>query len=101
MERVTDEGPRGDREGTFLSSWFVADSRGSSSAPRVGQRLSNNDIAYTLLIRDRTVRHHMRSMFDKVSVPNRQKLLIHGTLEDSPTEGTCRYVSLDPRKTIY
>ncbi len=51
-------------------------SRRSSSVPRVGQGLSNKDIAYTLSISDRTVRHHMTSIFDKGSVPKRQKLLI-------------------------
>ena len=43
----------------------------------VGQGLSNKDIAYTLSISDSTVRHHMTSIFDKVGVPNRQKLLLH------------------------
>lgn len=43
----------------------------------VGQGLSNKDIAYKLSISDSTVRHHMTSIFDKVGVPNRQKLLIH------------------------
>jgi DNA-binding NarL/FixJ family response regulator len=43
----------------------------------VEQGLSNKDIAYTLSISDSTVRHHMTSIFDKVGVPNRQKLLIH------------------------
>ncbi|MGZ8394921.1 MAG: LuxR C-terminal-related transcriptional regulator [Nitrospira sp.] len=51
-------------------------SRRSSSAPRVGQGLSTKDIAYTLSISDRTVRHHVTSIFDKGSVPKRQKLLI-------------------------
>ncbi len=43
----------------------------------VEQGLSNKDIAYRLSISDSTVRHHMTSIFDKVGVPNRQKLLIH------------------------
>jgi DNA-binding NarL/FixJ family response regulator len=43
----------------------------------VGQELSNKDIVYKLSISDSTVRHHMTSIFDKVGVPNRQKLLIH------------------------
>ena len=43
----------------------------------VGQGLSNKDIAYKLSISDSTVRHHMTSIFDKVGVPNRQKLLLH------------------------
>jgi DNA-binding NarL/FixJ family response regulator len=43
----------------------------------VKQGLSNKDIAYTLSISDSTVRHHMTSIFDKVGVPNRQKLLLH------------------------
>jgi len=43
----------------------------------VGQGLSNKEIAYKLSISDSTVRHHMTNIFDKVGVPNRQKLLIH------------------------
>jgi DNA-binding NarL/FixJ family response regulator len=43
----------------------------------VGQGLSNKDIAYTLSISNSTVRHHMTNIFDKVGVPNRQKLLVH------------------------
>jgi DNA-binding NarL/FixJ family response regulator len=43
----------------------------------VEQGLSNKDIAHRLSISDSTVRHHMTSIFDKVGVPNRQKLLIH------------------------
>ncbi|MDF0667023.1 MAG: response regulator transcription factor [Nitrospira sp.] len=43
----------------------------------VEQGLSNKDIAYELSISDSTVRHHMTSIFDKVGVPNRQKLLLH------------------------
>ena len=43
----------------------------------VGQGLSNKDIAYQLSISDSTVRHHMTNIFDKVGVPNRQRLLVH------------------------
>jgi DNA-binding NarL/FixJ family response regulator len=43
----------------------------------VGQGLSNKDIANRLCISAITVRHHLTSIFDKVGVPNRQKLLIH------------------------
>ena len=43
----------------------------------VGQGLSNKDIADRLCISDSTVRHHLTSIFDKIGVPNRQKLLIH------------------------
>ena len=43
----------------------------------VGQGLSNKDIAYALSISDSTVRHHMTNIFDKVGVPNRQKLMAH------------------------
>lgn len=51
----------------------------------VGQGLSNKEIAYKLSISDSTVRHHMTSIFDKVGVPNRQKLLIHAhQLCDTP-----------------
>lgn len=41
------------------------------------QGLSNKDIAHTLSISDSTVRHHLTNIFDKVGVPNRQKLLVH------------------------
>lgn len=43
----------------------------------VGQGLSNKDIADRLCISDSTVRHHLTGIFDKIGVPNRQKLLIH------------------------
>jgi DNA-binding NarL/FixJ family response regulator len=43
----------------------------------VGQGLSNKDIAYQLSISDSTVRHHLTSIFGKVGVTSRQKLLIH------------------------
>ena len=43
----------------------------------VRQGLSNKEIAYQLSISDSTVRHHMTSIFDKVGVSNRQKLLVH------------------------
>jgi DNA-binding NarL/FixJ family response regulator len=43
----------------------------------VGQGLSNKDIADRLCISAITVRHHLTSIFDKVGVSNRQKLLIH------------------------
>lgn len=43
----------------------------------VGQGLSNKDIAYQLSISDSTVRHHLTSIFGKVGVRSRQKLLVH------------------------
>jgi DNA-binding NarL/FixJ family response regulator len=43
----------------------------------VEEGLSNKDIAYKLSISDSTVHHHMTSIFEKVGVPNRQKLLVH------------------------
>jgi DNA-binding NarL/FixJ family response regulator len=43
----------------------------------VAQGLSNKEVAYKLSISDSTVRYHMTSIFDKVGVPNRQKLLLH------------------------
>ncbi len=42
----------------------------------VGQGLSNKSIADRLSISDITVRHHLTSIFNKVGVSNRQKLLI-------------------------
>lgn len=43
----------------------------------VGQGLSNKEIAHQLSISNNTVRHHMTSIFDKVGVPNRKKLMVH------------------------
>jgi len=43
----------------------------------VQQGLSNKDIAHQLSISGSTVRHHLTSIFDKVGVPNRQKLMVH------------------------
>jgi DNA-binding NarL/FixJ family response regulator len=52
----------------------------------VRQGLSNKDIAYRLSISDSTVRHHLTSIFDKVGVSNRQKLLVHAQ-QVHPTQG--------------
>ena len=41
-----------------------------------GQGLSNKDIANRLCISGITVRHHLTSIFDKLGVTSRQKLLI-------------------------
>ncbi len=41
------------------------------------QGLSNKDIAHQLSISGSMVRHHLTSIFDKVGVPNRQKLMVH------------------------
>ena len=43
----------------------------------VREGFSNKDIAYELSISNSTVRCHMTNIFDKVGVPNRQKLLLH------------------------
>lgn len=43
----------------------------------VKEGLSNKDIAHQLSISDSTVRHHLTNIFDKVGVPNRQKLMAH------------------------
>jgi DNA-binding NarL/FixJ family response regulator len=42
----------------------------------VGEGLSNKDIGDRLCISEITVRHHLTSIFDKLGVSNRQKLLI-------------------------
>jgi len=42
----------------------------------IGEGLSNKDIANRLCISSITVRHHLTSIFDKLGVSNRQKLLI-------------------------
>jgi DNA-binding NarL/FixJ family response regulator len=42
----------------------------------IGQGLSNKDIADRLCISGITVRHHLTSIFDKLGVTTRQKLLI-------------------------
>lgn len=43
----------------------------------VRKGFSNKDIADELSISNSTVRHHMTNIFDKVGVPNRQKLLLY------------------------
>jgi len=52
----------------------------------VRQGLSNKEIAYRLSIAGSTVRHHLTSIFDKVGVPNRQKLLVHAHNVRSPPD---------------
>ncbi|MBI4002726.1 MAG: response regulator transcription factor [Nitrospira defluvii] len=51
----------------------------------IGQGLPNKDIADRLCICSTTVRHHLTSIFDKLGVTSRQKLLIrahqHGLVE--------------------
>ncbi|HEX6531542.1 MAG TPA: response regulator transcription factor, partial [Nitrospira sp.] len=42
----------------------------------VGKGLSNREIANNLCIAETTVRHHLTSIFDKLGVSTRQKLLI-------------------------
>ncbi|BFU93488.1 MAG: putative Response regulator, LuxR family [Nitrospira sp.] len=42
----------------------------------VGRGLSNRDIGERLCISETTVRHHLTSIFDKLGVSNRQKLLL-------------------------
>jgi DNA-binding NarL/FixJ family response regulator len=42
----------------------------------VSKGLSNRDIAERLCITETTVRHHLTSIFDKLGVSNRQKLLL-------------------------
>lgn len=43
----------------------------------VSEGLTNKDIANRLCISSITVRHHLTSIFDKLGVSNRQKLLLH------------------------
>lgn len=64
--------------GRQSSEWPVALTQREREVIRlVGQGLSNKDIANQLSISDNTVRHHLTSIFDKVGVPNRKKLLVH------------------------
>ena len=42
----------------------------------VGEGYSNKEIAACLNMADSTVRHHLTRIFDKLGVPNRQKLLV-------------------------
>lgn len=54
----------------------------------VGQALSNKDIADRLCISSTTVRHHLTSIFDKLGVANRQKLLLRAHQYGLVTFGT-------------
>ena len=47
----------------------------------VGQGLSNKEIADRVSLAVITVRHHLTSIFDKLGVANRQKLLVHAHQE--------------------
>jgi DNA-binding NarL/FixJ family response regulator len=63
---------------TKLSDWLDdLTEREREVIALVKEGLSNKEIAYRLSISDSTVRHHLTSIFDKVGVPNRQKLLIY------------------------
>lgn len=69
---------KGVEAGTPQPTWPEAlTDRESEIIRLVEQGLSNKDIASQLAISDSTVRHHMTNIFDKVGVPNRQKLLVH------------------------
>jgi DNA-binding NarL/FixJ family response regulator len=60
------------------SRWPVALTEREHEVIRlVAQGQSNKEIAHTLSISDSTVRHHMTSIFDKIGVPSRQKLLLY------------------------
>lgn len=80
----------GEGSGSLVASGSVP-STGESDAPKwpgaltererevialIGQGLSNKDIAERLCISGITVRHHLTSIFDKLGVTTRQKLLI-------------------------
>jgi DNA-binding NarL/FixJ family response regulator len=65
----------------------------------VGEGLSNRDISDRLSISDITVRHHLTRIFDKLGVPNRQKLLIsayHLGLVDLPTSAQASLIYSSP-----
>jgi DNA-binding NarL/FixJ family response regulator len=67
----------GDR-GSLVAGWPTGLTERKREVIRlVGQGLSNKDIAYRLSISDSTVRHHLTSIFGKVGVSNRQKLLVY------------------------
>ena len=60
------------------SSWSDAVTEREREVIRlVRQGLSNKEIADRLWIANSTVRHHLTNIFDKIGVPNRQKLLVH------------------------
>ena len=48
----------------------------------VAEGLSNKDIAARMHLADTTVRHHLTKIFDKLGVPNRQKLLVRAHQQD-------------------
>ena len=62
---------------TQLSPWSDAvTEREREVIGLLTQGLSNKEIAYRLSIADSTVRRHLTNIFEKVGVPNRQKLLV-------------------------
>jgi DNA-binding NarL/FixJ family response regulator len=63
--------------GTLLSVWpDTVTEREREVIRLVHQGLSNKEIAHRLCIAGSTVRHHLTNIFNKVGVPNRQKLLV-------------------------
>jgi DNA-binding NarL/FixJ family response regulator len=68
--------PFGDTEPSALKWPGALTEREREVIRLIGQGLSNKDIADRLCISGITVRHHLTSIFDKLGVSTRQKLLI-------------------------
>jgi DNA-binding NarL/FixJ family response regulator len=68
--------PLGDSQPTALKWPAALTEREREVIALIGQGLSNKDIADRLCISGITVRHHLTSIFDKLGVTTRQKLLI-------------------------
>lgn len=68
--------PLSDAEPTALKWPEALTEREREVIVAIGQGLSNKDIADRLCISGITVRHHLTSIFDKLGVTTRQKLLI-------------------------
>ena len=66
----------GETQSTLLKWSGALTEREREIVALVGQGLSNKNIADSLCISDITVRHHLTSIFNKLGVNNRQKLLI-------------------------
>lgn len=76
LNQKTDQAPNEKAIAVLSPRTDALTDRERSVVALVAQGLSNRDISEHLCISETTVRHHLTSIFDKLGVSNRQKLLI-------------------------